>query len=95
MQAVGPTARVPMSCGETASPPPRGLVLLPIRLGDLSPEHCLLAGPVTVVGKLVRAVRRPDDAYVDSASLGLFNEPVAAVNPSVPDADLSAVSMPT
>jgi hypothetical protein len=89
MQAAGPTARVPMSCGETANPPPRGLdLLLPIRLGELSPEQSLLAGPVTVVGKLVRAVRRPDDAYVDSASLGLFNEPVAAVNASVPDAEL-------
>ena len=70
--------RVPTSCGETANPP-RGAfdMLVPIRLGELSPERSLLAGPVTVVGKVVRAVRR-DDVYVDQASLGLFAEPVAA-----------------
>jgi hypothetical protein len=89
VQAVGPNARVPMSCGGTANPRPRGVDLLfPIRLGELSPEQSLLAGPVTVVGKIVRAVRRLDDAYVDSASLALFNGPVAAVNASLSDGDL-------
>jgi hypothetical protein len=69
--------RVPMSCGETANPQPAGLdMLFPVRLGELSPERSLLAGPVTVVGKVVRVVRRPDDAYVDSASLALFQKPV-------------------
>lgn len=88
VQVVRPNARVPMSCAGTANPPPRGLdLLIPIRLGELSPEQSLLAGPVTVVGKMVRAVRRPDDAYVDSASLALFNGPVEAVNASLPGAD--------
>jgi hypothetical protein len=70
--------RVPMSCGETSNPP-RGAfdLLLPIRLGELSPERALLAGPVTVVGKVVRAVRRDEDTYVDKASLALFDKPVA------------------
>jgi hypothetical protein len=71
--------RVPMSCGETANPSAGGLdMLFPIRLGELSPEGSLLSGPVTVVGKIVRAVRRPEDAYVDSASLAVFAEPVGA-----------------
>lgn len=86
VQAVGPTARVPMSCAGTVNPRPRGLdLLLPVRLGELSPEQSLLAGPVTVVGKLVRAVRRRDDAYVDSASLAHFNGAVDAVNAALPD----------
>lgn len=88
VQAVGPTARVPMSCAGTVNPRPRRLDLLfPIRLGELSSEQSLLAGPVTVVGKIVRAVRRPGDAYVDSASLARFNGPVAAVNASLPGGD--------
>jgi hypothetical protein len=79
VQVIGRNPRVPTSCGEAANPSPRGLdMLFPIRLGELSPERSLLAGPVTVVGKLVRAVRRPDDAYVDTASLALFDEPVSA-----------------
>jgi hypothetical protein len=54
---------------------PHGVDLLfPIRLGDLSAEQSLLAGPVTVVGKLVRAVRKRGDEYVDTASLATFGE---------------------
>jgi hypothetical protein len=70
--------RVPASCG-TAANPARGALdlLLPIRLGEISPERSLLAGPVTVVGKVVRAVRPSDDPYVDSASLALFDAPVS------------------
>ena len=91
-QVVGPNARVPMSCGATANPPPGGLdLLLPIRLGELSPEQSLLAGPVTVVGKVVRAVRRPDDAYVDSTSLALFDEPVGAVTATLGGSDLGGL----
>jgi hypothetical protein len=40
-----------------------------------------------VVGKIVRAVRRHDDAYVDTASLALFNGPVEAVNETLSDLD--------
>ncbi|NUT55435.1 MAG: hypothetical protein HOQ03_05570 [Thermoleophilia bacterium] len=73
--------RVPASCGETANAPRGALdMLVPLRLGELSPERSLLAGPVTVVGKVVRAVRRDEDAYVDTASLALFAEPVATAN---------------
>jgi hypothetical protein len=64
---------------------PRGVDLLfPIRLADLSSEQSLLAGPVTVVGKLVRAVRTPADEYVDEASLATFAGPVSNVDASDP-----------
>lgn len=77
-QAAGPNARVPMSCAGTVNPRPHALDLLfPMRLGELSTEQSLLAGPVTPVGKIVRVVRRPDDAYIDTASLALFDDPVA------------------
>ncbi len=82
VRTVGPGARVPLStCNGKASGRPRGVdLLVPIRLNQLSPEKSLLAGPVTVVGKIVRAVRRPADAYVDDASLALFDGPVTAVD---------------
>lgn len=69
-----------MSCAGTVNPRPHALDLLfPMRLGELSTEQSLLAGPVTLVGKIVRVVRRPDDAYIDTASLALFDDPVASV----------------
>jgi hypothetical protein len=81
VRVVGRNPRVPMSCGDTANPSRSGFdMLLPIRLGGLSSERSLLAGPVTVVGKVVRAVRRPDDAYVDTASLAIFDKAVGAVD---------------
>jgi hypothetical protein len=79
-RVVGRNPRVPASCGRTANPSRGGFdMLLPLRLGGLSTERSLLAGPVTVVGKVVRAVRRPEDAYVDIASLALFEGPVGPV----------------
>jgi hypothetical protein len=64
------------------NPRPHALDLLfPMRLGELSTEQSLLAGPVTLVGKIVRVVRRPDDD-IDTASLALFDDPVASVNAS-------------
>ena len=60
-RTVGTNPRVPLStCDGKISPKPRGVdLLMPIRRGNLSSEQSLLAGPVTVVGKLVRAVRKP------------------------------------
>ena len=55
--------RVPFStCDGRPAAKPRGVDLLfPVRLGALSSEPTLLSGPVTIVGKLIRAVRgRPD-----------------------------------
>ena len=87
--------RVPASCGEAANPARGALdLLVPIRLGEISPERSLLAGPVTVVGKVVRAVRASGDAYVDNASLALFDEPVATAGLwGIGDADALAADV--
>ena len=92
-QAVGPNPRVPIStCDGRIDYRPRGVDLLfPIRLGDLSAEQSLLAGPVTVVGKLVRAVRKRGDEYVDTASLATFGDLVSYSSPEL-NADAVVVS---
>jgi hypothetical protein len=76
-RAVGSNPRVPLStCDGKTDYRPRGVDLLfPIRLGGLSGEASLLAGPVTLVGKLVRAVRKPGQEYVDDASFATFSGP--------------------
>jgi hypothetical protein len=58
---------------------------MPIRRGNLSSEQSLLAGPVTVVGKLVRAVRKPGQEYVDDASVAAFTGPLEKVDESQND----------
>ena len=80
VRAAGPDPRVPLStCTGAASVRPRGVdLLVPIQLRQLSSEQSLLAGPVTVVGKVVRAVRV--GVYVDEAPLARFSSPVAAVD---------------
>src|SRR5207244_4132963 len=86
-KAAGRNPRVPMStCDGQTDYRPRGVDLLfPIALAELSSEQSLLAGPVTLVGKLVRAVRRPGDEYVDEESLTTFAGPVGAVDAAAPD----------
>jgi hypothetical protein len=66
--------RVPLStCDAKTDYRPHGVDLLfPIHLADLSSEPSLLAGPVTLVGKLVRAVRKPGQEYVDDGSFAAF-----------------------
>jgi hypothetical protein len=90
-KATGRDPRVPMStCDGRIDYHPRGVDLLfPIRLADLSQEQSLLAGPVTVVGKLVRAVRKPADEYVDEASLATFAGPVSDVDEAAAPTDPS------
>jgi hypothetical protein len=84
--AAGRNPRVPIStCDGKIDFRPRGVDLLfPVALADLSSEQSLLAGPVTVVGKLLRAVRRRGDEYVDEASLTTFAGPVLNVDVSAP-----------
>jgi hypothetical protein len=81
---VGADPRVPLSsCDGAIDLHPRGVDLLfPIRLANLSSEESLLAGPVTLVGKLVRAVRKPGQEYVDDASLATFSGPVEKIDGS-------------
>lgn len=78
--AAGPNPWVPLaSCDGTRDIRPRGAdLLIPIQLGELTPEQSLLDGPVTVVGKVVRAVRH-GRIYVDDASLATFNDAVTAI----------------
>lgn len=76
--------RIPLStCDGKADYRPHGVDLLfPIRLANLSGEQSLLAGPVTVVGKLVRAVRRRGDEYLDNAAYAALLGPVTSVDES-------------
>src|SRR5688572_28742246 len=64
-KTAGADPRVPLSsCDGTIDYQPRGVDLLfPIRLSNLSSEQSLIAGPVTLVGKLVRTVRKPGQEY--------------------------------
>jgi len=82
VKAAGPDPRVPLStCDGGTSPIPRGVDLLfPIQIGAISPEQSLLAGPVTLVGKVVRVVRTKADAYVDDASMTVFGDPLDAID---------------
>jgi hypothetical protein len=81
-KAAGANRRVPIStCDGRNGFRPRAVdLLLPIQLANLSSEQSLLAGPVTLVGKLVRAVRTPGEIYVDDASLATFNGPLTAID---------------
>jgi hypothetical protein len=83
---VGADPRVPLStCDGKADYHPRGVDLLfPIRLANLSSEQSLLAGPVTVVGKLVRVVRKPGQEYVDDASFATFAGPTEKIDATQP-----------
>lgn len=79
---VGANPRVPLStCDGKTDYHPHGVDLLfPIDLADLSSEQSLLAGPVTLVGKLVRAVRKPGQDYVDEASFATFVGPTSRID---------------
>jgi hypothetical protein len=81
LDKVGGNPRVPLStCDGKTDYRPRGVDLLfPIRLGNLSTEQSLFAGPVTLVGKLVRAVRKPGREYVDDASFATFGGPTERI----------------
>ena len=79
--AIPPTARVPLStCANRVLQRSRPDLLLPVSLDGLTDERSLLAGPVTVVGKVVRQVRKPEDSYVDREALAAYSHPVAAID---------------
>jgi hypothetical protein len=81
-KTVGSNPRVPLStCDGQTDYRPRGIdLLVPIRLASLSSEQSLLAGPVTVVGKLVRAVRKNGQEYADAPSFATFAGPARALD---------------
>jgi hypothetical protein len=80
--AIRSNPRVPLaSCsGRLLETPRQPDLLFPVELAALTKERSLLAGPVTVVGKLVRQVRRPDDVYVDRKAVAAFGRSVAALD---------------
>jgi hypothetical protein len=53
---------------------------MPTQLANLSPEPTLIAGPVTVVGKVVRVVRNESSAYIDNQSLATFAKALGAID---------------
>ena len=71
---VGANPLVPLStCDGRTDARPKGVdYLFPIHLADLSAEQSLLAGPVTVVGMLVRSVRTPAEDYVEQSAFTTF-----------------------
>jgi hypothetical protein len=81
-KTLGANPRVPLStCDGRTDYRPRGVdLLIPIRLANLSSEQSLLAGPVTVVGKLVRAVRKPVQEYADDASFATLSGPTDRID---------------
>jgi hypothetical protein len=82
LDRVGPNPLVPLStCDGATDYRPKGVdYLFPIHLADLSAEQSLLAGPVTVVGMLVRSVRTKADDYVDQSSFTTFAAPIQRID---------------
>jgi hypothetical protein len=79
--AIGPNPPVPLaSCaGKPLTGPRKPDLLFPILLDGLTRERSLLAGPVTIVGKVVRQVRRPADVYIDRNASAAYGEAVLTV----------------
>ena len=70
VRQVGANPRVPLTtCGADGYDPHAPDLLMPIRLAQLSSDQSALAGRVTLIGKVVLAVRQPKDYYVDLATL--------------------------
>jgi hypothetical protein len=76
--AIGANPPVPLaSCaGKQLERPRKPDLLFPVELDALTKERSLLAGPVTIVGKVVRQVRRPGDVYVDRKAVAAYNDAV-------------------
>lgn len=82
LDKAGPNPLVPLStCDGRTDNEPKGVdYLFPIHLADLSTEQSLLAGPVTIVGMLVRSVRDKSQDYVDQSSFTTFAAPVSRLD---------------
>ena len=79
--AIARNPPVPLaSCaGRPVGKPRKPDLLFPVLLDGLSKERSLLAGPVTIVGKVVRQVRRPDDVYVDRQASAAYTNALEAI----------------
>jgi hypothetical protein len=92
--ALGPNPRIAVSsCTGRRVRRLRGVdLLIPLPLGALNVEPGLLAGHVTVVGKLLHVVRPADESYIDTATLNSLEAPITALErtPQFPrDVDLT------
>jgi hypothetical protein len=88
--AIRPNPPVPLaSCaGRLLAKPRKPDLLFPVQLDALTKERSLLAGPVTIVGKVVRQVRRPGDVYVDRKAVAAYSDAVGAMDKEL-DLDVS------
>ena len=80
--AIGANPPVPLaSCaGKPLETPRKPDLLFPVGLDALTKERSLLAGPVTIVGKVVRQVRGPGDVYVDRKAVAAYSDAVFAMD---------------
>ena len=80
--AIGANPPVPLaSCtGKPLETRRKPDLLIPVALDALTKERSLLAGPVTIVGKVVRQVRLPGDVYVDRKAVAAYTEAVIAMD---------------
>jgi hypothetical protein len=91
--ALGPNPRIAVSSctGHRVRRIPGVDLLVPLPLGAINVEPGLLAGRVTVVGKLLHVVRAADQPFIDTATLNGLAVPIRALErtPQFPHVDLS------
>ena len=80
--AIGANPPVPLaSCtGKPLETRQKPDLLFPVALDALTKERSLLAGPVTIVGKVVRQVRLPSDVYVDRKAVAAYADAAFAMD---------------
>jgi hypothetical protein len=85
--AIGANPPVPLaSCtGKPLETRQKPDLLFPVGLDALTKERSLLAGPVTIVGKVVRQVRLPGDVYVDRKAVAAYTDAVFAMDDALGD----------
>jgi hypothetical protein len=85
--AIGANPPVPLaSCaGKALETRQKPDLLFPVGLDALTKERSLLAGPVTIVGKVVRQVRLPGDVYVDRKAVAAYSDAVFAMDEALGD----------
>ena len=87
VRAIAANPPVPLaSCaGRPLAKPRQPDLLFPVLLDGLTKERSLLAGPVTIVGKVVRQVRSPADVYVDRGASAAYANAVADMDGQLAD----------
>jgi hypothetical protein len=93
--AIGANPPVPLaSCaGKPRESPRKPDLLFPVGLDALTKERSLLAGPVTIVGKVVRQVRLPGDVYVDRNAVAAYSDAVFAMDEALGDSGDDTASL--